>query len=107
LPAEAPVQVYIEVAHPDARLALPDHPGAIVGWCDPPPAASPGDALAAAVGGANLVADTRMWMAGEAAAVQRIRRDPYEHRSLPRAHTWVRGYWKHGRSGDANPDDDA
>ena len=26
LPAETPVQVHIEVAHPDARLALPDHP---------------------------------------------------------------------------------
>ena len=35
LPAETLAQVYIEVAHPDARLALPDHPGAIVAWWAP------------------------------------------------------------------------
>jgi len=99
--------VYIEVADPDARLALPDHPGAIVEWCDLPPAASPGDALVAAVGGANLVADTRVWVAGEAAAVQRIRRHLFADRGLPRLHAWVRGYWKHGRRGDANADDEA
>ena len=105
IPAETPVQVYIEVAHPDARLALPDHPGAIVAWCDLPPAASPGQALVVAVGGANIGADTRVWAAGEAAAVQRIRRHLFEDRGLPRLHAWVRGYWKHGRSGDANADD--
>jgi NADPH-dependent ferric siderophore reductase len=44
-----------------------------------------------------------LWVAGEAAAMQRIRRHLFENRGLPRAHTWVRGYWKHGRSGD--PDD--
>ena len=107
IPAETPVQVYIEVAHPDARLALPDHPGAIVAWCDLPPAASPGQALVVAVGGANIGADTRVWAAGEAAAVQRIRRHLFEDRGPPRLHAWVRGYWKHGRSGDANADDDA
>ncbi len=105
LPAETPVQVYVEVAHPDARLAVPDHPRATVEWCDLPPGASPGDALVAAVCGTNLVADTRVWAAGEAAAVQRIRRHLFEERGLPRVQTWVRGYWKLGRSGDANNDD--
>jgi NADPH-dependent ferric siderophore reductase len=104
-PAETPAQVYIEVANPDARLALPDHPGAIVALCDLPSAASPGDALVAAVGGASLGADTRVWVTGEAGAVERIRRHLSGDRGLPRLHAWVRGYWKHGRSGDA--DDDA
>jgi NADPH-dependent ferric siderophore reductase len=58
----------------------------------------------AAVSGANIVADTRVWVAGEAAALQRLRRHLFEDRGLPRAHAWVRGYWKHGRSGDANDD---
>ncbi|MDQ3145714.1 MAG: siderophore-interacting protein, partial [Actinomycetota bacterium] len=49
LPAERPVQVHIEVAHPDDRLALPDHPGATVEWCVLRPGAFPGDALVAAV----------------------------------------------------------
>lgn len=104
LPAERPVQVHIEVAHRDARLALPDHARATIEWCDLPPGASPGNALVAAVRGANFVPDTRVWAAGEAAAVQRIRRHLFEDRGLPRLHAWVRGYWKHGRSGDANDD---
>jgi NADPH-dependent ferric siderophore reductase len=105
LPAETPVQVHIEVAHPDARLALPDRPRATVEWCDLPPGASSGDALVAAVRGADLVPGTKVWVAGEAAALQHIRRHLFEDRGLPRAQASVRGYWKHGRSGDA--DDDA
>jgi NADPH-dependent ferric siderophore reductase len=104
LPAETAVQVHIEVAHPDARLALPDHPRATVEWCDLPFGASSGDALVVAVRNADLVADTQVWVAGEAAAVQRIRRHLFEDRGLPRARAWVRGYWKHGRSGKADAD---
>lgn len=102
LPADKPVQVHIEVAHPDARLALPDHPRATVEWCDLPPDASPGDALVATVRGVVFPPGTRVWVAGEAAAVQRIRRHLFEDRGLPRAQASVRGYWKQGRSGDAD-----
>jgi NADPH-dependent ferric siderophore reductase len=105
LPATTPVQVHIEVAHPDARLALANHPRATIQWCDLAAGASPGDALVAAVGGTDLAPGTRVWVAGEAAAVQRIRRHLFEDRGLPRAQASVRGYWKRGRSGD--PDDDA
>jgi NADPH-dependent ferric siderophore reductase len=105
LPAETPVQVHIEVAHPAARLALPDHPRATVEWCDRPPGASPGDALVAAIRDTDLASGSRVWAAGEAAAVQRIRRHLFEDRGLPRAQAAVRGYWKHGRSGDAADDD--
>jgi NADPH-dependent ferric siderophore reductase len=105
LPAERPVQVHIEVAHPDARLDLPDHPGATVEWYDLPPDAAPGDALLTAVARADLAPGTRVWAAGEAAAMQRIRRHLFEERGLARAQAAVRGYWKHGRSGD--DDDDA
>jgi NADPH-dependent ferric siderophore reductase len=105
LPAETPVAVHIEVAHPDARVALSDHPRATVEWGDLPPGASPGDTLVAAVRGADLDPGTRVWMAGEAAAVQRIRRHLFEDRGLARAQASVRGYWKHGRSADANDAD--
>jgi NADPH-dependent ferric siderophore reductase len=101
LPGEKPVQVHIEIAHSDARRALPDDPRATVQWCELPPDATPGDALVAAVRAADVAADARVWAAGEAAAVQRIRRHLFEDRGLPRAQASVRGYWKHGRTGDA------
>jgi NADPH-dependent ferric siderophore reductase len=102
LPAERPVQVHIEVAHPDARIALPDHPRVTAEWCDLTPDAPSGDALFAAVRSADLEPGIRVWVAGEAAAMQRIRRHLFEDRRLPRSQASVRGYWKHGRSGDAD-----
>jgi NADPH-dependent ferric siderophore reductase len=105
LPPGTPVVAHIEVARSEARLVLPDHPRATVDWWDPPPDASPGDALVAAVRGADLAPATQVWVAGEAAAMQRIRRHLFEDRGLSRAQATVRGYWKHGRSGDADTDD--
>jgi len=100
LPAAASVQVFIEVAHPDARLSLPEHPGARVTWWDLPAGARPGDAVVEAVTNAHLAPDTIVWAAGEAAAVQRIRRYLFDDLGMPRTRTTVRGYWKHGRGGD-------
>ena len=104
LPRETPVQVLVEAADPSARLTLTDHPHSTVEWCDLPPGAAPGDALVEAVRRADLPTGVRVWGAGEAAAVQRIRRHLFEDRALPRAQASVRGYWKHGRSGDPNDD---
>jgi NADPH-dependent ferric siderophore reductase len=100
LPADASVEVHVEAAHPDARLVLPDHPGATVAWHDLAPGAPAGDALVDAVRTTDLSPETRVWVAGEAAAVQRIRRHLFEDLALPRSAAWVRGYWKQGRSGD-------
>jgi NADPH-dependent ferric siderophore reductase len=105
LPDETPVQVRIEVAHADGRLAPPDHPRATVEWCELPPDAAPGDALGEAVRDVDLADGTQVWVAGEAAAVQRIRRHLFDDRGLSRRQATVRGYWKHGRAG--NGDDDA
>ena len=100
LSPEVLVKAHVEVAHPDARLALPDHPSATVEWHDLPAGASPGDALLAAVRNADLVPDTRVWAAGEAAGVQRLRHHLFKDRGLTRANTTVRGYWKRDRAGD-------
>jgi NADPH-dependent ferric siderophore reductase len=111
LPAGKPVRVIIEVAHPDARLELPTRPAGatppVVEWGDLPAGATAGDALVAAVieAAAELPAGARVWAAGEAAAVQRIRRHLLDERGLPRSETWIRGYWKHGRAGDADEAD--
>jgi NADPH-dependent ferric siderophore reductase len=104
LPAGVAVQAWIEVATPDARVALPERPGTAVSWLDRPTYALPGDGLVEAVGGTELGAGVRIWAAGEAAAMQRIRRLLTETRNFPRDQATVRGYWKHGRAGGADQD---
>jgi NADPH-dependent ferric siderophore reductase len=101
LPADTPVRAFIEVSSPDARLVLPTHANATVEWLDQSDGA-PGDWLVAAVRDAELAPGTRAWAAGEAAAMQRIRRHLFEDRGLARSEAFVRGYWKHGRAGDAD-----
>lgn len=104
LPPTIPVAVHVEVARPDGRIDLPDHPAMQLHWHDLPADAPPGDALVAAVVAAAPALGTRIWVAGEAAAVQRIRRHLIAERELPRAHTSIRGYWKHGRRGETDGD---
>lgn len=98
LPGSAPVQVHVEVVHPDARIDLPDHPTATIVWHDLPAGASPGDTLVLAVQEADISPGAHVWAAGEAAAMQRIRRHLFDERGLTRAQSTVRGYWKLGRS---------
>jgi NADPH-dependent ferric siderophore reductase len=104
IPPETQVQAHVEIAHPDAELALPDHRHATVSWHLLRAGAPPGDALVDAARSADIAPETRVWAAGEAAAVQRIRRYLFEERAIPRRQTAVRGYWKHGRRGDADDD---
>jgi NADPH-dependent ferric siderophore reductase len=99
LPPTTPVQAIVEIAAPDGRVGLPSHPAATVAWHDLAPNDPPGTALAAAVREATPGPGTRIWVAGEAAAVQRIRRFLFEERAFPRGHATVRGYWKRGRRG--------
>lgn len=104
LPADRPVQVHAEIAHAGARLPLPDHPGAVISWHHLETGAPPGDALVAAVRSAELIRDSLVWAAGEAAAMQRIRKYLLEDLGVPRSRTTVRGNWKHGRAGGAGDD---
>lgn len=91
------VEVHIEVAAPDAVIELPPHPGATVTWHGSVRGASPGTAMVAAVEAVADLADS-VWVAGEAAAVQRIRTHLFDERGRTRANVTARGYWKHGRS---------
>jgi NADPH-dependent ferric siderophore reductase len=98
LPSAAEVAVVVEAREAAAIVELPDHGGATVRWCELPAGSTPGDALVAAVVATPLVDGARVWVAGEAAAVQRIRGHLAEA-GVPRSHAVVRGYWKHGREG--------
>ena len=97
LPQRIPVQVHIEIADPSARLDLPEHPKADVTWHQLPAGSEPGDALVAAVEALDEVEEA-VWVAGEAASVQRIRKHLFDVRGMTRAAATVRGYWKKGRS---------
>lgn len=89
LPTTATVDVLVEVGGPDGRLDLPGRPGATVRWLD-----RPGETLLDAVRAAAVAPGTKVWAAGEAAAMQRIRKHLFEERDVPRADAVVRGYWK-------------
>lgn len=93
LPGAATVEVHVEIVRPDAELPLPDHPNATITWHVLPAGAPPGATLVAAVEGAPLDAAGRVWAAGEAAGMHRIRR-LLAARQFPRAQSTVRGYWK-------------
>ena len=99
LPADKPVQVHVEIAYPEARLKLPNHPRATVAWVERLADAVPGDGLVASVTSADFAPDVRVWAAGEAAAMHRIRRYLFEERDMNRSLATVRGYWKRGRGG--------
>jgi NADPH-dependent ferric siderophore reductase len=92
--------ILVEIAHADARRAdaIP-RPAA---WHLRDPAAPPGSALAEAIRTTSIGPGDRVWIAGEAAGVQAIRRYLFEEAGIVRARTAVRGYWKFGRAGDTD-----
>ncbi len=70
-----------------------------VRWHELADGAPPGDAMVGAVVATAVTPEHRVWVAGEAAAVQRIRKHLFETVGIARDRTVVRGYWKHGRRG--------
>lgn len=99
LPAGASANVLVEHRAAAEPVELPAHPGAVVTWSVLSGSAAPGDTLVAAAREVALEPGTRVWAAGEAAAVQRIRKLMFDERGVPRSHATIRGYWKAGREG--------
>lgn len=97
LPGEARASVLIEIRDHNARHPLPDRPAVRVEWLTQ--GSAPGTSIADAVRSTSIVTGAHVWAAGEAAAMQRIRRHLFDDRGIPRDHTVIRGYWKHGRAG--------
>lgn len=97
-PETLPLTVHVETAHGGERAPLPRHPAASITWHDLSPGARPGSMLLDALVSVDIDAGTRVWAAGEAAAMQAIRTHLGD-RGVDRARTTVRGYWKHGRPG--------
>jgi len=97
LAAHTAVRVHIESA--GDPLPLPRHPRAEISWHRRAEDRPFGAALVEAAA-RHPAPEGRVWAAGEAAAMQRIRRTLFEAHGLPRARATVRGYWKAGRSAD-------
>lgn len=95
--ADRSISVHVEVVGAEAVIELPDHPGATVEWHVLDPDDAPGTAMVAAVESVDDLPD-QVWVAGEAAAVQRLRGHLFDERGLERSAVTARGYWKQGRS---------
>jgi NADPH-dependent ferric siderophore reductase len=91
---EVSIVVHIEITELASRVDL--HREVAEHWHVQKRGAPSGDSLVGAVGSADLTEGLRIWGAGEAAAMQRIRKQLAESK-IPRPHTHIRGYWKTGR----------
>jgi NADPH-dependent ferric siderophore reductase len=96
IPSSVGVRVIVEIATPEAELSLPGR--AEVEWVLSVSGEPPGGAMVDAVRRDPFADDAHLWVAGEAAAVQRIRKHAFDERAIPRSHAVIRGYWKFGRA---------
>jgi len=87
-----PIAVHLTVRHPDARVDL--HRDVDVTWHVASGDSIPNETLVDAIRTVDLVPGMRVWAAGEAAAMQRIRKHLFDERGFSRSHANVRGYWK-------------
>lgn len=92
LPDDVSVEVVIEVSGIEAETTLPVHPKTNVHWVEQTD--RPGWELVRHVEQRTAFTDTdRVWAAGEAAAMQGIRKH-LKSLGVERGNTHVRGYWK-------------
>lgn len=98
LPDTAQADVVVEIASPAARVGLPPHDGSSVRFVELGADAAPGSAMLAAMRASTPDETTAIWVAGEAAGVQRIRAYLFDELGIGRSQATVRGYWKQGRS---------
>lgn len=88
-------EAHIEVVDESAVLDL----GESIEWHLTPPGRTPGHRLAELATGLDSIEDgTHVWVAGEASAVQAIRKHLFQTLGASRSRATVRGYWKPSRS---------
>ncbi|MEA3503434.1 MAG: siderophore-interacting protein [Actinomycetota bacterium] len=89
-----PIAVHLSVSHMEATVDL--HRDVDVTWHLAPNDADFAESLYDAIRATDLPPGMRIWAAGEAAAMQRIRNYLFREIDFPRSQTSVRGYWKRG-----------
>ena len=88
----APIVVHIAITHRDASVDL--HRDVDVTWHLMSQHSTPDTTLADAIRRTDLAPGTKIWAAGEAAAMHQIRKHLFDERGIPRSQATVRGYWK-------------
>ena len=89
---DVPMSIHLLVTHADAEVDL--HRDVDVTWHVATDRADADEWLSSAVRSTNLESGIRVWAAGEAAAMQRIRKYLFREVDFPRSDAHVRGYWK-------------
>ncbi len=92
IPSDKQVSVHIVVKPGFGRVELPGHPRAEVHWGERQ--SDPGEAFVLALRAEPLVGENPVWAAGNAAAMQQIRKYLFGELGMPRSRATVRGYWK-------------
>lgn len=87
-----PVAVHLLVSHTEARVDL--HRDVAVTWHAASDNSDSQESLCDAIRATDLAHGLRIWAAGEAAAMQRIRNYLFREIDFPRSQATVRGYWK-------------
>lgn len=87
-----PISVHICVRHPDTEVDL--HRDVDIAWHVTSDPAESESSLSEAIRATDLEAGTHIWAAGEAAAMQHIRKYLFREIDFPRSNATVRGYWK-------------
>jgi NADPH-dependent ferric siderophore reductase len=97
-PESLSLMITVEIISEDARIELPDSPRADVTWLTTRPRGTPGVELveqARAI--AELPDGTAVFAAGEASAMQSIRKHLFNELGIDRKRATIRGYWKPAR----------
>jgi NADPH-dependent ferric siderophore reductase len=97
LPPRAGATVIVELTSPDAVYPLAQRDDTDVRWIQAESGTEPGSAMVAAVTALEIRPGTQVWVAGEAAAVHRLRRHMSALAGIERSDTTIRGYWKRDR----------
>ncbi len=87
-----PIAVHLAVRDVDAKVDL--HRDVDTTWHVASDVSTADEALVAAIRAIDLTPGMRVWAAGEAATIQRIRRHLFDERGFSRSLANLRGYWK-------------
>jgi NADPH-dependent ferric siderophore reductase len=104
LPASAQAEIHVEVAGPDDEIPLPSAARTNVTWHHRRNPEGWGEELDDAARSSSLAEGARVWIAGEAVAVRRVRKHFLEEKHVPVTSMTTRGYWRNGESD--HPDGD-